>query len=87
MVKKIIQKLTIIFALIFVFIPNNTYAYVYEFEGKKADIYPSKLHTDWPGDWTLISGSGTYVFGTTDTSNDFWTPEITFNAFSVKTND
>ncbi len=66
---------------------NNASAYVYEFEGKKTDIYVSKLHTDWPGDWTLISGSGAYVFGTTDSSNDFWTPEITFNAFSVKTND
>lgn len=87
MVKKIIQKLTIIFALIFVFIPKNTYAYVYEFEGKKADIYPSMLHTDWPGDWTNLSNFGSHVFATQDTSRDFWTPEITFNAFSLKTND
>ena len=67
---------------------NNASALTYEFEGKIADIYVSNLKTDYPGNWTNLSNFGSSVFATQDTSNDFWTPEITFfNEFNVLTND
>lgn len=87
MVKKIIQKLTIIFALIFVFIPNNTYAYVYEFEGKIADIQANGISTSGYN-WTVLNNFGAFVYGTQNTDNDFWVPKFSFyDNFTVKTND
>lgn len=60
MVKKIIQKLTIIFALIFVFIPNNTYAlqfpdgWVAEWATQSPRYRIQTTGSGW-GSWTLAS--------------------------------